>query len=54
MNTIDYLDEAEEIADKLKNLVKAGSHNFIYNHNYFKELNNQDNQEEAVEENEVF
>ncbi len=49
-----YLDEAEEIADKLKNLVKAGSHNFIYNHNYIKELNNQDNQEEAVEENEVF
>lgn len=54
LNTIDYLDEAEEIADKLKNLVKAGSHNFIYNHNYIKELNNQDNQEEAVEENEVF
>jgi len=26
LNTIDYLDEVEEIADKLKNLVKAGTH----------------------------
>ncbi|MDD4687800.1 MAG: Na/Pi cotransporter family protein [Candidatus Cloacimonetes bacterium] len=30
LNTIDYLDQAEVIADKLKNLVKAGSHKFIY------------------------
>ena len=30
LNTIDYLDGVEIIADKLKNLVKAGSHNFIY------------------------
>lgn len=30
LNTIDYLDGAEIIADKLKNLVKAGSHNFVY------------------------
>jgi phosphate:Na+ symporter len=30
LNTIDYLDQAEIIADKLKNLVKAGSHKFIY------------------------
>jgi len=32
LNTIDFLDEVEIIADKLKNLVKAGSHNFIYSH----------------------
>mgnify|MGYP000867218949 CR=1 FL=1 len=30
LNTIDYLDGVELIADKLKNLVKAGSHNFTY------------------------
>ena len=30
LNTIDYLDAVEAIADKLKNLVKAGSHNFVY------------------------
>jgi phosphate:Na+ symporter len=30
LNTIDYLDQVEVIADKLKNLVKAGSHKFIY------------------------
>lgn len=30
LNTIDYIDQVEVIADKLKNLVKAGSHNFIY------------------------
>lgn len=34
LNIIDYLDEIEEIADKLKNLVKAGTHDFVYNHNY--------------------
>jgi len=33
LNTIDYLDGVEIIADKLKNLVKAGSHNFIYKQN---------------------
>ena len=33
LNTIDYLDEVEIIADKLKNLVKAGSHNFVYSQN---------------------
>lgn len=33
LNTIDYLDVAEVTADKLKNLVKAGSHNFVYSHN---------------------
>lgn len=32
LNTIDYIDQAETIADKLKNLVKAGSHNFTYSH----------------------
>lgn len=32
LNTIDYLDVAEVIADKLKNLVKAGSHKFVYSH----------------------
>ena len=37
LNTIDYLDEVEEIADKLKNLVKAGTHNFVYNRNFVKE-----------------
>jgi phosphate:Na+ symporter len=34
LNTIDYLDGVEIIADKLKNLVKAGSHNFIYSINH--------------------
>ena len=37
LNTIDYLDEVEEIADKMKNLVKAGSHKFVYNPNYIKD-----------------
>ena len=37
LNTIDYLDEVEEIADKLKNLVKAGTHKFVYNRNFVKE-----------------
>jgi len=31
LNTIDYIDAMELIADKLKNLVKAGTYNFIYN-----------------------
>ena len=30
LNTIDYIDQVEVIADKLKNLVKAGSHKFLY------------------------
>lgn len=30
LNTIDYLDAIESAADKLKNLAKAGSHNFLY------------------------
>ncbi|MFW5628878.1 MAG: Na/Pi cotransporter family protein [Candidatus Cloacimonadaceae bacterium] len=30
LNTIDYLDQVELIADKMKNLVKAGSHRFVY------------------------
>ncbi len=30
LNTIDYIDQVEVIADKLKNLVKAGSHKFVY------------------------
>ncbi|MCB5246890.1 MAG: Na/Pi cotransporter family protein [Candidatus Cloacimonetes bacterium] len=30
LNTIDYIDAMELIADKLKNLVKAGTHGFIY------------------------
>lgn len=30
LNTIDYIDTIEMMADKMKNLVKAGSHNFIY------------------------
>ncbi len=34
LNTIDYLDEVEIIADKLKNLVKAGSHGFVYSQNH--------------------
>lgn len=33
LNTIDYLDGVEVICDKLKNLVKAGSHNFVYSQN---------------------
>lgn len=30
LNTIDYLDEIEMIADKMKNFVKAGTHDFTY------------------------
>lgn len=30
LNTIDYIDQVEVIADKLKNLVKAGSNKFVY------------------------
>ncbi len=30
LNTIDYIDAMELIADKLKNLVKAGTHDFTY------------------------
>lgn len=30
LNTMDYIDQVEVIADKLKNLVKAGSHKFLY------------------------
>ncbi|PKN80083.1 MAG: Na/Pi cotransporter II-related protein [Candidatus Cloacimonetes bacterium HGW-Cloacimonetes-1] len=30
LNTIDYIDAIEMIADKMKNLVKAGSHKFVY------------------------
>ncbi|MBW6513598.1 MAG: Na/Pi cotransporter family protein [Candidatus Syntrophosphaera sp.] len=30
LNTIDYIDAMELIADKLKNLVKAGTHGFVY------------------------
>jgi phosphate:Na+ symporter len=30
LNTIDFVDQVEVIADKLKHLVKAGTHNFIY------------------------
>jgi len=30
LNTIDYIDAIEMSADKLKNLVKAGSHGFVY------------------------
>ena len=32
LNTIDYIDTIEFLADKLKNIVKAGSHHFIYLH----------------------
>ena len=28
--TIDYIDTVEFLADKMKNIVKAGSHNFTY------------------------
>jgi phosphate:Na+ symporter len=31
LNTIDFIDAMEVIGDKMKNLVKAGSHNFLYN-----------------------
>ncbi|MDZ4121185.1 MAG: Na/Pi cotransporter family protein, partial [Candidatus Cloacimonadaceae bacterium] len=30
INTIDYIDTMEMMADKMKNLVKAGSHGFVY------------------------
>jgi phosphate:Na+ symporter len=30
LNAIDYFDTIEILADKLKNIVKAGRHNFIY------------------------
>lgn len=43
LNTIDYLDQVEVIADKLKNLVKAGSHKFIYSqHSDFSMDNDED------------
>ena len=32
LHTIDFIDTMERIADKLKNLVKAGSHDLTYNH----------------------
>jgi phosphate:Na+ symporter len=31
LNTIDFIDTVEIFADKMKNLVKAGSHGFVYN-----------------------
>ncbi|HOD53663.1 MAG TPA: Na/Pi cotransporter family protein, partial [Candidatus Cloacimonadota bacterium] len=30
LNMIDYIDTIETVADKLKNIVKAGSYKFIY------------------------
>ncbi|HNX37927.1 MAG TPA: Na/Pi cotransporter family protein [Candidatus Cloacimonadota bacterium] len=30
LNTIDFIDAVEEMADKMKNLVKAGGYNFVY------------------------
>jgi len=32
LNTIDYIDTMEMIADKLINIVEAGTYNFIYQH----------------------
>jgi phosphate:Na+ symporter len=34
LHTIDFIDTMERIADKLKNLVKAGSHDFTYNSHF--------------------
>ncbi len=42
LNTIDYIDQVEVIADKLKNVVKAGSHKFIYSHKLAGELDDDD------------
>ncbi|HNX03773.1 MAG TPA: Na/Pi cotransporter family protein, partial [Candidatus Cloacimonas sp.] len=50
LNTIDYIDEVEEIADKMKNLVKAGSHKFVYNHNYNKEAEDEEKESETETE----
>ena len=37
LNTIDYLDAMELIADKMKNLVKAGTHDFTYTYDSLQE-----------------
>lgn len=37
LNTIDYLDAMELIADKIKNLVKAGTHDFTYTYDSLQE-----------------
>lgn len=54
LNTIDYIDEVEEIADKLKNLVKAGTHNFVYNRNFVKETEEEEKTENDKELTGVF
>ncbi len=54
LNTIDYIDEVEEIADKLKNLVKAGTHNFVYNRNFVKETEEEEKKENDKELTDVF
>ena len=54
LNTIDYIDEVEEIADKLKNLVKAGTHNFVYNRNFVKETEEEEKTENDKELTDVF
>ena len=30
LNTIDYIDAVEMVGDKMKNLIEAGSHGFVY------------------------
>ncbi len=37
LNTIDYLDAMELLADKIKNLVKAGTHDFTYTYSQLEE-----------------
>jgi len=44
----------EEIADKLKNLVKAGTHNFVYNRNFVKETEEEEKTENDKELTDVF
>ncbi len=54
LNTIDYLDEVEMIADKMKNLVKAGTHDFTYqfgtgpDEEYLLDTDQEDKDQEAI------
>jgi phosphate:Na+ symporter len=48
LNTIDYIDQVEVIADKLKNVVKAGSHKFIYSRQLAGELDDDEEEEEIL------
>lgn len=46
LNTIDYIDAMEMMADKMKNLVKAGTHDFTYK---FDALNQEGDEDDRAE-----